>query len=371
MRDGWAASNLKPEYCMQRGKRFTWTGLVQTCGIAAAMFALLNDSSSAQTSGPALTQVDAPRYALIIGNSKYSEVSQLPNVASDLQDVCAAMKRLRFIATCLADLPDRKAFLAALEAFEATVPPGSSVVLYYAGHAVQVAGENYLIPTGVSGKDPRGWLPQFVRLSEVFQATERARAGFQFIALDACRDDPNAAAGPGGRAPSRAAAANAITDSRVAAGRENMRSLMSAVRGAGRMASYGISAVRDAPPNTLVLFATGAGASAFDGEGERNGPLTKQLLVQIQRPHLQIDQAVKNIIQAVGDDTQRRYGERQSPSLYGTFSGEFCFNVCPQLVTVQQLEEERRAANEERERAQRERLRQERSRRDGVVVPSL
>lgn len=357
---------------MQRGKRFTRAGLVQTCGIAAAMFALFNGPSLAETPGSAPAQVDAPRYALIIGNSKYSEVSQLPNVASDLQDVCAAMKRLRFLATCLADLPDRKAFLAALEAFEATVLPGSSVVLYYAGHAVQVAGENYLIPAGVSGKDPRGWLPQFVRLSEVFQATERARAGFQFIALDACRDDPNAGAGQGGRARPRVAAANPITDSRVAAGRENMRSLMSAVRSAGRMASYGISAVRDAPPNTLVLFATGAGTSAFDGEGERNGPLTKQLLVQIQRPQLQIDQAVKNIIQAVGDDTEKRYGERQSPSLYGTFSGEFCFNVCPQLVTVQQLEEERRrAAKEERERAQRERLRQERSRRDGVVVPSL
>jgi len=82
--------------------------------------------------------------------------------------------------------------------------------------------------------------------------------------------------------------------------------MLAKVRGSARFASYGVAAVRDAPRNTLVLFATGAGAYAFDGDGERNGPLTKHLLAQMQRPQLGIDQAVKNIIQAVGDDLVRQ-----------------------------------------------------------------
>lgn len=310
----------------------------------------------------------AARYALVIGHSRYTEVSTLPNVAHDLSDMCSALKQLRFNATCLADLPDRSSFLKTVDAFISKVPAGASVVMYYAGHAVQVAGENYLIPTGVSATDPRGWLPQFVRLSELFQTTERARAGFQFIVLDACRDNPES---PKASAPNRVAE----TARTANAGRDTLRSLLGSVRRGGGIASYGIAAVRDAPANTLVLFATGAGTSAFDGEGERNGPLTKQLLVEMQRPQMQVDQVVKKVIQAVGDDTERRYRLRQSPSVYGTFSGEFCFNVCPQVVSVEQLEQERaraaRAAKEERDRIERERREQERMRRENVVVPNL
>jgi len=299
---------------------------------------------------------EPPRHALVIGHSRYAEVSSLPSVAHDLADVCESLKALRFTATCVADVPDRAAMLQLMERFVSGVPAGAHVVLYYAGHAVQISGENYLIPTRVSGRDARGWLPQFVGLSELFAFTERARAGFQFIVLDACRDNPEA--------QRRTAAAGA-------SGQETMRSLLGAVRrGGGVAATYGISAVRDAPTNTLVLFATGAGTSAFDGNGERNGPLTKQLLLEMQRPQAQVDQAVKRIIQSVGDETERRYGQRQSPSVYGTYAGEFCFNGCP--ISVEQLKQDQaRAAKEERERIERERQQQERKRRDSVIVPTL
>jgi hypothetical protein len=313
---------------------------------------------------------EAPRHALVIGHSRYAEVSVLPNVVNDLRDMCTALHNLRFRTTCIADIPTRKGFMDAVASFVANVPPGASAVLYYGGHAVQVAGENYLIPTGVSAADPKGWMAQFVPLSELFQLTERANAGFQFIVLDACRDDPE---GNTGNPPATTTAPAAPQGSN--SGRESMRSMLASVRGMARIASYGIAAVRDAPRNTLVLFATGAGTSAFDGDGERNGPLTKHLLVQMQRPQLNIDQAVKQIIQLVGDDTERRYKQRQSPSLYGTFSGEFCFNGCPQVISVEQLEQERRqqAQQRERERKEQERQRreQERVRRDSSLPPTM
>jgi uncharacterized caspase-like protein len=327
-----------------------WLAIVASACALQAAFALA-----------APLPADAPaRHALVIGHSRYAEVSSLPNVAHDLSDMCAGLKQLRFSTTCLADLPDRNSLLKAVDSFVASVPAGASVVMYYAGHAVQVAGENYLIPTGVSASDPRGWLPQFVRLSELFQSTERARAGFQFIVLDACRDNPESP---------KPSARNRVAEAAKGAhptGRDTLRSLLGAVRRSAGIASYGIAAVRDAPANTLVLFATGAGTSAFDGDGERNGPLTKQLLVEMHRPQMQVDQAVKKIIQAVGDDTERRYRQRQSPSVYGTFAGEFCFNGCP--VSMEQMQQEQaRAAREARERLERE----QRERRDSVVVPTL
>jgi uncharacterized caspase-like protein len=308
--------------------------------VAASMAsALLLAATAAAADKPT---PEAPRHALVIGHTRYAEVSSLPSVANDLTDVCQSLKALRFTATCVADLPDRGALLHTVERFVAGVPAGAHMVFYYAGHAVQVSGENYLIPSGVSTRDARGWLPQFVGLSELFALTERARAGFQFIVLDACRDNPEA--------PRPVAAAS---------GADTLRSLLGSMRRGGHFASYGVSAVRDAPANTLVLFATGAGTSAFDGNGERNGPLTKQLLVEMQRPQVQLDQAVKRIIQSVGDDTERRYRQRQSPSVYGTFAGEFCFNGCP--PSAEQLRQEQ--AREQRER--------ERLRRDSVVVPTL
>jgi uncharacterized caspase-like protein len=345
--------------------------LVRCAGaIALSLAAAAGAAAQAGGAASAPTVTEASRHALVIGNSRYADVSVLPNVANDLEDMCAALRSLRFRTTCLADVPTRKAFVDAVEAFVASAPPGANTVLYFGGHALQVAGENYLIPTQVSSADPRGWLPQFVRLSELFQVAERARAGFQFIVLDACRDDPEAKRVQ--PAPARAASASSVAARRAEAGRNVMRSMLATVRSSARFASYGIAAVRDAPRNTLVLFATGAGAYAFDGDGERNGPLTKHLLMQMRRPQLHIDQVVKNVIQAVGDDTERRYRRRQSPSLYGTFAGEFCFNGCPQLVSVEQLEEERRGAAE-RERLERERRdrEQQRQRRENVIVPTL
>jgi hypothetical protein len=315
------------------------------------------------------------KVALVIGNSAYREVASLPNVANDLEDMCMVLRGLGFRATCLADLSTREAFVDAVKAHVGQVPAGASAVLHYSGHAIQVSGENYLIPTGATGTDARGWMAQFVRLSEVFQIAEQARVGFQLIVLDACRDDPDAETTSAARASDSAGRGGQV-QAASAAGRQNLRAMLASVRSTGRLASYGVAAVRDAPSNTLVLFATGAGTQAFDGDGERNGPLTKHLLVQMQRPSLNIDDAVKAIILGVGDDTERRYGRRQSPSLYGTFAGQFCFNGCPVIVTPEQVEAERqRAAQGERERAAlQERQRQleaQRRRRSTAVVPSM
>lgn len=346
--------------------------VVAACGLPALSWGASLTGSAAEAA--------EPRHALVIGNSRYREVSTLANVANDLTDMCRALQDLRFHTTCVADLATREDFLNAVRAYVRSVPAGASAVLHYSGHAVQVAGENYLIPTAVTLSGKQDWLSQFVPLSELFRIVEQAGAGFQLIVLDACRDNPeeddasqagaagrSAAKRPAGQKLDRAALQLAANNQQA---RNNLRNLLAKVRSAtGRFVGYGIAAVRDAPSNTLVLFATGAGTSAFDGDGERNGPLTKHLLIQMQRPQLTIDDAVKAIIQGVGDDTEERYQRRQSPSLYGTFAGEFCFNGCPEILSPEEIAAEReRAAQAERERAAAE---EKQWRRKTLVVPAM
>ena len=344
--------------CPPSLRRRTWRTLLALWVLS--QLPVLALAAEAEGKAVAAAGPEAPRHALVIGNSRYASLSLLPNVANDLSDMCDALKRLRFRTTCLSDIATREQFLAATESFVGSVPAGASALLYYGGHAVQVAGENYLIPTRAGQADPRGWLPQFVRLSEIFQIAERRRAGFRFIVLDACREDPDAAS-PAPGAPV------------AKSGSEQLRALMHSVRSGGRFATYGIAAVRDAPPDTLVLFGTAAGSVAFDGAaGERNGALTKQLLLQIQRPRQHIDQVVKNVIQAVGDETERRYRRRQSPALYGTFTGDFCFDGCPRQGEDGRPREDERGQEEAGRKASEESRRQsERLRRESVVVPAL
>ncbi len=325
----------------------------------------------------------APRYGLVIGNSAYREVSFLPNVLNDLDDMCAVLRRLTFQTTCLANLQTREAFIEAIRNHAARVPVGAVSVVHYSGHAVQVGGENYLIPTAVSAADPRGWMAQFISLSELFHAAEQARPGFQLVVLDACRDNPDASQDsrkPTMAAPTpvseRSSSLSAPAPPSSDSNRDGLRLILRTLRSAGRIASYGVAAVRDAPANTLVLFATGAGAPAFDGSGERNGPLTKHVVLQIEQPRQRLEDAVKNVIQGVGDDTERRYQLRQSPALYGTFAGEFCFNGCPVVVTPEQVEMERRRATQlERQRAAEAALElgraEEQRRRANAVVPTF
>jgi hypothetical protein len=258
----------------------------------------------------------AARHALVIGNSNYAFVPALPNVNNDRADMCKALVQLRFKVTCLQDLSTREELLSAVENFVSTTPPGAMVMLYYGGHAIQVAGENYLIPTQISKGDS---LHQFVRLSEIFDITEQRQSGFRFIVLDACRNDPDAPI-----------PASMIAGTSQATGVRNLRALMQSVRGGGRYAAtYGIAAIRDAPASTTVLFGTGAGSVAFDdSDNQRNGPLTKHLLSEIQVDRQSITQAIENVIRRVGEETERLYMKRQSAVMYGTPGSSFCFVGC-------------------------------------------
>lgn len=130
------------------------------------------------------------RLALLIGNSRYEHATPLLNPENDVGLVAESLKRAGFSVRAESNLP-LSAMKQAIDAFvaEAVAKPGAVVVLFYAGHGVQIDGENYILPVDL--KVDRDLLAAgAVRVDGILKALEAAGSRVQIVILDACRDDP-------------------------------------------------------------------------------------------------------------------------------------------------------------------------------------
>jgi uncharacterized caspase-like protein len=259
----------------------------------------------------------AARLALVIGNAAYENAPALNNPVNDANDMCAALGRAGFKTLCHTNVRDRAEFDARVREYVGQLAPNGVGVFYYSGHGVQAGNENFLIPTQVQPKtaseDP---LRVLYGVDDLFDRLRQRPARFQLVILDACRTDLFAQRPPSGRSVGTATRSNLI------------RSLESLGR-----ASNGLAPIKDAPPATMVLYATAAKDAAFDGEG-RNGPLTKHVLQHIGTQGLPVEEFIKRVTLGVESETARDYRRRQTPFIYGSFSGKFCFAGCPGEVEV-------------------------------------
>ncbi len=297
---------------MQRGL----VGLLQFIAAAACALGAL----------PALAQAEH-RVALVIGNARYAGADELVNPLHDSEDMCGALKRLGFEAYCYNDITTQKDFLDRLDQFAARLKPASKGVFYYAGHAVQVGGENFLVPVR-AGVQTIGDVPKvLVGLQQILGRLKKTGNAFNMIILDACRDDPF------GRAPAGTARGLRVIGTRGAQASSSSPLANEVV--------YGLGTIRDAPRGAIVLYATGSDEQAFDGVG-RNGPLTKHLLAHLETPGIAVEEMIKRVISGVETDTLKNIGRRQTPFQYSSFSGEFCFAGCAPRVDAAEVERLRR-----------------------------
>lgn len=262
---------------------------------------------------------EGTRVALVVGNADYQVFAKLDNPTNDMSDVCAALERVGFTTTCLGDVADKREFLARVDKFAAGLDKKAVSVFYYSGHAVQVHGENYLIPVRAHFSEASDIRTEFVGLNELFSKFEKATGRFQMIVLDACRNDPftpdekrkgRGSRGSGLSTEVRSALLRAMEDSQV---------------------KYGLTAIKEAPAGTMVLYATASDHMAFDGEG-RNGTLTKHFLRNVEIRGLGVDALVRRIMDGVQRETQDILGEPQTPYVYSSFSGDFCFSCKREVV---------------------------------------
>ena len=263
-------------------------------GLPTSVIALLSCvccfPTVAAPAGPA-----APRAALVIGNAHYANVGALKNPANDAQDVCAALKNIGFEVSCFVDIATRAQLRAVVEDFVESLPENAVSVVYYAGHAVQVNGGNYLIPTSARLSTVEGLPAESVSLAFLMEQLRRTPGYLTIVVLDACRNNPLA--------------------------------------GSGQGLAPGLAQITDIPDSTEVLYATAANESAMDGFG-RNGTLTKHLLAHLHEPG-SVDDLFKQVSLGVQSETAPM-GHTQKPALYTNFTGRYCFVRCTDLEMAQQ-----------------------------------
>ena len=281
-------------------------------GLAAALAVVL---LAACTTGAPAGRGGSARVALVIGNAAYENAPALINPTHDAADMCAALAKAGFRTLCHTNVRDRAEFDARVKEYAdalAAEGPSGVGVFYYSGHGVQAGQANFLIPTRADAEsaaaDP---LRLLYGVDDLFERLRARPSRFQLVILDACRNDLFEDSAP--RAPGRGVA--------------NRSRLVRALENVAR-AGNGLAPIKDAPPGTMVLYATASKEAAFDGEG-RNGPLTKHILAHIGTRGLTVEEFFKRVTSGVETETLRDYRKRQTPFIYGSFSGRFCFAGCP------------------------------------------
>lgn len=271
---------------------------------ATIMLALLLSASWVNAADSAAPH---PRAALVIGNAAYRAVNPLKNTANDAHDMCDALTGLGYTAACYTDVKDAREFRARIQDFAAALKPKSEVVFYYAGHAIQVKGENYLVPISAKLRAEADVPKETVSLNYIMTQLVQAKHFVDIVILDACRSNPWG---------------------------ENSHGM-----------TAGLAPITAIPRGTMVIYGTAANDVSDDGEG-RNGTLTKNLLANITTPGLTADDFFKHVSEGVQNDSAAAVGHTQTPALYTNFGGEFCFAGCIDQVARAEMERQQKANDE-------------------------
>lgn len=217
------------------------------------------------------------RTALVIGNGDYQS-APLKNPANDAADMAAALKKMGFEVIHLQDAGQRK-MEDAVSDFGNRLRDGGVGLFYYAGHGVQVRGQNYLIPVDAQIKTEADVRYRAVNADWVLDKMGDAQNGVNIVILDACRDNPFS------------------------------RSFRTSKTGLAQM---------QVTTGALIAYATAPGAVAADGKG-RNGLFTGCLLRHMKNPDLKVEDVLKNVRADVVNATQREQVPWVSSSLIGDF----------------------------------------------------
>ncbi len=232
---------------------------------------------------PVYSKPSEKRTALVIGNSDYAR-APLRNPANDAKAMASKLRRLGFEVRSYTNLGQNDMKRVINEFGDKIAAARGGVGLFYfAGHGVQVKGENYLIPIDANIRQENEVELEAVNLGRVLANLENAHNRMNIVILDACRDNPYE------------------------------RSFRS-------QGSQGLVSPT-APYGTVVAFATAPGSVTADGEGN-NGIYTEELLKVMETPGLKLEEVFKQVLAKVRNRTQGS----QVPWYNAAFEGDFYFN---------------------------------------------
>ncbi|MDV7143104.1 caspase family protein [Tropicimonas sp. TH_r6] len=243
------------------------------------------------TLAPLQAVAAADRVALVIGMGGYENVEALDNPVNDAAAVADTLEGIGFKVTELIDAP-LQPLLEALEDFAFRSETAELALIYFAGHGVQVQGENFMLPVDVEPRSNEDLRRQAISLDTLLAVVDRARR-MRIVILDACRNNP---LGGGITLADDASSADA--------------------GGARGIGGGGGLAASSPERGTLVAYAAKDGSVALDGAGG-NSPYAAALVETLPQPGVEISLMFRQ----VRDKVLQATGSRQEPYSYGSLSG--------------------------------------------------
>src|ERR1035441_2329005 len=230
-------------------------------------------------------QEGGKRVALIFGNDAYS-ISPLKNAVNDARAMDEALRASNF-RTILVENAKKSDMETKIGEFLDMLGPDDTALFFYAGHGVQIANENFLVPVDfVPGNSISGAKFSCMSVARIFDELARKRAKKNIVILDACRSNPVAE-------------------------------------------KYSLEAGLAQPQNpgkeTYIAFSTGPGQVAADNPDGRNSWFTEALSEYVKQPALtlELNEVFTKVKKRVSDATEGR----QTPWTISSLTSGFYFHT--------------------------------------------
>ncbi|WP_422378586.1 NADase-type glycan-binding domain-containing protein [Roseibium sp.] len=224
----------------------------------------------------------AGKTALVIGNGAYQSMPSLRNPANDANLIAGKLTGLGFDVVRIVD-GDRADFWDGLKTFGRKAQGADVALVFYAGHGVQVNGQNWLLPVDAEIEASTDLPAQALKANDLLEIMEASGARLKLVFFDACRNNP-------------------------------------LPRSLSRGAANGLARLEANAAGMMIAFATSPGDVALDGSGQ-NSPFTEALARYIDTPDLE----VRHLMGRVRESVYTTTGERQLPWLNEALIGEFYF----------------------------------------------
>ena len=246
--------------------------------------------SSANFSDEVVTNTPKPadyysekRTALVIGNAEYASVPALRNPKNDAMAIASRLQQLNFEVELKTNISEDEMITAIRDYGTRLKKNGGVGLFYYAGHGLQVSGQNYLVPVDADIRRTTDIELEAVDLKRVLNELEFADNRLNIIILDACRDNPY--------------------------GETVVRSMKNPT---------GLSST-EAPSGTYIAYSTAPNKAASDGSGE-HGLYTEMLLRALENPKgKDLEDIFKEVRRYVIDESEGLQKPWDNSSLLGDF----------------------------------------------------
>lgn len=257
----------------------------------------------------------AKRVALVMGNDNYTAVSKLQKAGNDADAMARELRAAGFAVQLQKNL-NYRSMVKVVENFANGITGGDEVVVFFAGHGVQIRSGSYLLPIDIEADSESQVEKTAYGINDLTEKLSEAKAAFALVVIDACRDNPLKAKG----------------------------------RSIG--ATRGLSAVEPAK-GQMIVYSASRGQQALDRLNDRdpspNGVFTREFIARMKKPGVRIEDMVREVQDAV-ETLAKTVRHEQRPALYNETRGNFYFygsttvqvapqsNAAPEMTQAQKEE---------------------------------